>query len=79
MSAIDAKSAGSMRPLLIDIKAMASLMDRSVTSIQRDDEAGRIPASMMIGGSSAGVSTRSALWVRVGCPDRAIWESRFRK
>ena len=64
------------QPLLIDIKEVARLLDRSEMSIRRDDEEGRIPRPFMIGGSKKWRLKELRSWVRAGCPDRATWERR---
>jgi predicted DNA-binding transcriptional regulator AlpA len=63
------------QPLLIDIKEVARMLDRSEMSIRRDDDEGRIPRSIMIGGSKRWRLKELRLWVKAGCPDRATWES----
>lgn len=64
-------------PLLVDIKELARQLSRSVASIQRDDDAGRIPSPIMIGGSKRWRLNEIRAWVRSGCPDRTAWESRW--
>jgi hypothetical protein len=39
------------QPLLVDIHALAVLLDRSVASLERDQAAGRLPAPVRLGGS----------------------------
>jgi predicted DNA-binding transcriptional regulator AlpA len=63
-------------PLLIDIKEVGKLLGRSVASIQRDDERGRIPRPVRIGGSKLWRLSELRKWVRAGCPVRYVWEGR---
>jgi predicted DNA-binding transcriptional regulator AlpA len=63
--------------LLIDARSVAGMLGRSVSSIFRDDRAGRIPRPVGIGGSKRWRRKEIQVWVDSGCPDRATWESRF--
>lgn len=67
----------SRSPLLIDAKAVAELLGRSERSIWRDDEEGRIPAAISLGGSKRWRIKEIRAWVRRGCPDRSIWEAHW--
>jgi predicted DNA-binding transcriptional regulator AlpA len=40
-----------LSPLAVDIKGLASLLQRSVASLHRDNAAGRLPSPVRIGGS----------------------------
>jgi predicted DNA-binding transcriptional regulator AlpA len=66
------------QPILIDVKAVANLLGRSVASVQRDDNAGRIPRPIMIGRSKRWRCKELRAWVRLGCPIREVWEARWR-
>lgn len=57
-------------PLLIDIHALAALLNRSVASLERDQAAGRLPAPVRIGGSKKWRRTDIEAWVAAGCPAR---------
>jgi len=63
--------------ILIDARAVAGLLGRSVSSIFRDDKAGRIPRPVGIGGSKRWRRREIQVWVDSGCPDRSAWEARF--
>ncbi len=62
------------RPLLIDIHALAALLDRSEASLERDRAAGRLPAPVWLGGSRKWRRKEIAEWVDCGCPTQAEWE-----
>jgi predicted DNA-binding transcriptional regulator AlpA len=68
----------SPQPLLVGIKVVAKMLGRSEMSIRRDEDEGRIPRSIMIGGSKRWRLKELRLWVKAGCPDRMSWESRWR-
>lgn len=51
MSRHEASKTSLPRALPIDISELAALLGRSEMSIRRDDEAGRIPAPINLGGS----------------------------
>jgi prophage regulatory protein len=57
-------------PLLVDIHALAGLLDRSVASLERDQAAGRLPAPVRIGGSKKWRVADIRAWVADGCPAR---------
>lgn len=58
-------------PLLIDIKCLAVLLNRSVASLERDQAAGRLPAPVRIGSSKKWRRADIEVWVAAGCPARA--------
>jgi predicted DNA-binding transcriptional regulator AlpA len=60
--------------LLIDIRQVAVLLARSVTSLERDQAAGRLPAPLYVGGSRRWRRAEIRAWVAAGCPDRARWD-----
>ncbi len=59
-------------PLLIDIRQLAVLLNRSVPSLERDQAAGRLPAPVRIGGSKKWRRADIEAWVAAGCPVRTI-------
>ncbi len=61
------------RPLLIDIRALAVLLDRSEASLERDQAAGRLPAPVWLGGSRKWRRAEIERWVDAGCPSQAEW------
>jgi predicted DNA-binding transcriptional regulator AlpA len=63
-------------PLLIDRPGLATLLCRSVPSLDRDDAAGRLPAALWIGGSKRWRYSDIAEWVEMGCPPRVEFEAR---
>jgi predicted DNA-binding transcriptional regulator AlpA len=64
--------------LLIDIRQLATLLRRSVASLERDQEAGRLPAPVYIGGSRRWRRAEVEAWVAAGCPDRTAWDENRR-
>lgn len=60
-------------PLLIDIKALAALLSRSVPSLRRDDAVGRLPIALRLSGSKRWRYSEIVRWVEAGCPDRKTW------
>ena len=67
---------GYARALLLDIRGLSELLNRSVASLHRDDAAGRIPAGLKIGGSKRWRYNEIIDWINAGCPSRMEWESR---
>jgi predicted DNA-binding transcriptional regulator AlpA len=65
------------RPLLIDIKTVAVMLGRSEASVRRDDEAGRIPAPISLGGSKRWRIEELRAWIDAGCPGRPARDSRL--
>jgi predicted DNA-binding transcriptional regulator AlpA len=61
--------------LLIDAEGLAKMLDRSLTSIRRDDKAGRIPRPITLGGAKKWRVAEVKAWVQAGCPKRAAWET----
>lgn len=55
-------------PLLIDIYALSKLLSRSVSALERDQAAGRLPTPIRIGGSKRWKFTEIQVWVAAGCP-----------
>ena len=68
-------TASPNQPLLVDIKMVAKLLGRSEQSICRDDERGRIPRPVMLGGSKRWSLKDLRRWVAAGCPSREVWEA----
>ena len=66
--------AGSRPALLIDAARLAEMLDRSLTSVRRDDKAGRIPRPVTLNGSRRWRVDEILRWVDAGCPKRADWE-----
>lgn len=55
-------------PLLIDIYALSKLLSRSVSALERDQAAGRLPPPVRVGGSKRWRVTEIEAWVTAGCP-----------
>ena len=68
-------SGNAFAKLLLDIKALAVLLSRSVPSLRRDDAAGRLPAALRIGGAKRWRVDEIRRWVDAGCPDRKTWQA----
>lgn len=64
----DARTPSS--PLLIDIAALSRLLSRSVSALERDQAAGRLPPPVRVGGSKRWRLSEIEAWVADGCPDR---------
>lgn len=65
--------------LLIDIKTLATLLDRSVRSLERDDRAGRLPRPIRLGRSKRWRVAEVRAWLAAGCPGRSFWEASMSK
>lgn len=70
-----ATESARMDGLLIDIKAVATMLGRSPRSIYRDDTAGRLPRPIKLGGSKKWRAAELLAWVEAGCPERRKWET----
>jgi predicted DNA-binding transcriptional regulator AlpA len=79
MSTIDPNITDSNQPLLIDAKRVAAMLGRCERSIWRDNEAGRIPRPIELGGTKRWRLKELRQWVRAGCPAREAWESRWKE
>ena len=60
---------------LIDIRALAAALGRSVPTLERDDAAGRVPRHIKIGRSKRWRRAEISEWIELGCPCRADWEA----
>lgn len=54
--------------LLIDIQELATMLNRSVASLERDPAAGRLPPPVRLGGSRRWRRAEIVAWVDAGCP-----------
>ncbi len=61
--------------LLIDIQQLAKMLKRSAASLERDQNARRLPAQIYVGGSKRWRRAEIEAWVAAGCPIRTEWES----
>jgi predicted DNA-binding transcriptional regulator AlpA len=61
--------------LLIDIRTLSSLLDRSVAALERDATAGRLPKAVRLGGSRKWVRAEIEEWVDAGCPTQDEWDA----
>lgn len=61
--------------LLIDIRTLSALLDRSIAALERDATAGRLPRAVRLGGSRKWVRAEIEEWVATGCPVRAEWDA----
>ena len=61
--------------LLIDIRQLAQMLNRSVGSLERDQTFGRLPKPVRIGGSRQWRRAEIEAWVLAGCPHQAAWEA----
>lgn len=53
---------------LIDIKALSAVLSRSVSALERDQAAGRLPPPVRVGGSKRWRLADVHAWVAAGCP-----------
>jgi predicted DNA-binding transcriptional regulator AlpA len=60
----------SLLPLAVDIRGLATLLQRSVASLHRDNAAGRLPAAVKIGASVRWIVRHVELWLEWGAPSR---------
>jgi predicted DNA-binding transcriptional regulator AlpA len=58
-------------PLLVDIKGLSKLLQRSVASLHRDEAEGRLPAGIKIGRSKRWRVAEIKAWVEAGAPSQA--------
>ena len=68
MTGTDETPCPTANPLLIDIYALSKLLSRSVSALERDQAAGRLPPPVRIGGSKRWKLTEIEAWVADGCP-----------
>jgi predicted DNA-binding transcriptional regulator AlpA len=61
--------------LLVDIRQLAEMLNRSVGSLERDKAAGRLPQSIRIGGSRQWRRAEIIAWVEAGCPVQEAWQN----
>lgn len=54
--------------LLVDIKTLSILLDRSVSALERDQAAGRLPPHLKVGSSKRWRRSDIETWVAAGCP-----------
>jgi predicted DNA-binding transcriptional regulator AlpA len=57
-------------PLLVDIKGLSKLLQRSVASLHRDEAEGRLPAGIKIGRSKRWRVAEIKAWVEAGVPSQ---------
>jgi len=66
-----------LAPLAVDVRGLATLLQRSVASLARDNAAGRLPAAVKIGSSVRWLVRHIELWLEWGCPSRAEFTARL--
>ena len=71
----------TVQPATYTINDLAALLQRSLPSLHRDRELGRLPTSMIVGGRSRRwLRSTIDAWIADGCPaDVPQWEARRRK
>ena len=65
----------TLSALLITIRQLAQLLNRSVGSLERDQATGRLPKPVRIGGSRQWRRAEIEAWVLAGCPHQDDWEA----
>jgi predicted DNA-binding transcriptional regulator AlpA len=58
-------------PLVVDIKSLSKLLQRSVPSLRRDEAHGRLPAGIRIGRSKRWRVDTIEAWLKAGAPSIA--------
>jgi predicted DNA-binding transcriptional regulator AlpA len=61
-------SEAPVEPLVVDIKGLAKMLQRSVASLRRDEAHGRLPAGIRIGRSKRWRMAEIEAWVEAGAP-----------
>lgn len=74
----DAENAGPSLGLLLSKSELARELRASVKTIDRLDNAGRLPRAVRIGRAKRWARQTIVEWIAAGCPDREDFE-RFRK
>jgi hypothetical protein len=58
----------AVEPLVVDIKGLAKMLQRSVASLRRDEAHGRLPAGIRIGRSKRWLVDTIQAWLKAGAP-----------
>jgi predicted DNA-binding transcriptional regulator AlpA len=75
---VDREGPGSSDlPLLIGVRTLAQLTERSIRSLLRDNAAGRLPRPVKLGRSVRWRRDEVVRWIEVGCPSRREWEASY--
>ena len=61
-------------PALIDVKAVAALLNCSTRHVTRLEEDKRMPSAIKLGRLCRWQREVILAWIAVGCPDCATWE-----
>jgi predicted DNA-binding transcriptional regulator AlpA len=72
----DRKGTGEQPLLLLSPEALAGCRGFSPSTIRRLRSAGKLTASLRIGGSVRWRSQGIEAWIEAGCPDAGAWEAR---
>ena len=64
----------SIKPELVGVKGVASLLNISETSVRRLDLSGRIPQAIRIGKSKKWRLLELKEWINESCPSRLKWD-----
>jgi excisionase family DNA binding protein len=62
-------------PALIDVRAVAALLDCSPRHVYRLSDGGRMPAPRRLGSLVRWRRQELLDWIAAGCPDRRTWEA----
>jgi predicted DNA-binding transcriptional regulator AlpA len=65
-----------VEPELIDVKRLAVMLQKSVSSIYELRAAGKLPDPIHLGGSVRWRLQEMRLWICDGCPPAHIWRER---
>lgn len=69
-------SAAGIESAVFTRKELAKYLHRSIATTYRDDELGRIPAPIQLGGRQVWRRAEIDSWLEAGAPPRDEWEAR---
>ena len=70
------KESECRKPLAIDARGVGQLLQVSTRTVWRLDSAGKLPASVRVGGRPRWRRQELEQWVAAGCPSRDVWDAR---
>ncbi len=71
----DQISAPTPAPLVVDAKALAQMLGKSLRTIRKLDSSGILPAPIRIGGSVVWAIEEIRDWIAAGAPARKNWNA----
>ena len=73
-TSLNAANAVAIESLMIGVKELAAMIQRSTRSIWRDTSSGKLPKPVRLGGSARWRRKEIIAWIDAGCPSREKWE-----